>query len=76
MQARRLFTYLGLLLVIVGGGRLFMQLGVTGLSNFLWGMFAMGILLLAREPVRELSERVRALEAQLARYGNDNRTAP
>jgi hypothetical protein len=76
MPARKLLAYLGLLLMLVGGGRLFMQLGVTGLSNLLWGMFAMGILLLAREPVRELSERVRALEAQLARYGIDNGTTP
>ena len=51
-----------LLLMLVGGGRLFMQLGVTGLSNLLWGMFAMGLLLLAREPVRELSEESEGFE--------------
>jgi len=64
MKARFL-GYVGLVLMMVGGGRLFMQLGVSGLSNFLWGMFAIGILLMAREPVRRLSARVQVLEAQL-----------
>ena len=66
----RLLGYIGIVLMVVGGGRLFMQLGVSGPSNFLWGMFAIGILLMAREPVRRLSARVQALEAQLAALQN------
>jgi hypothetical protein len=65
MQAR-FWGYLGIVLMTVGGGRLFMLLGVSGASNFLWAMFAFGILLIAREPVRTLSVRVQALEAELA----------
>jgi hypothetical protein len=52
-------------MMVVGGTRLSMQLGLSGLSTSFWAIFAIGIVLVARDPVRELSERVHALEAQL-----------
>lgn len=66
MKLRPALTYVGIVLMVAGGARLSMQLGLTGLANIPWAMFAMGILFSARAPVRELAERVRVLEAQIA----------
>ena len=71
MRSRSFLRVLGVLMMVVGGTRLSMQLGLSGLSASFYAIFAIGIVLVARDPVRELSERVRALEAQLARQADD-----
>jgi hypothetical protein len=72
MKSQSVLTYIGLVLIVVGGASLSIQLGLTGLGNVPWAMFAIGILLVIRDSVRQLSERVRALEAQLARGRSDS----
>jgi hypothetical protein len=71
----RLFSSVGVVLMVVGATRLSVQLGLMGVSSALFAIFAVGIVLLARAPVRELSARLRALEEQLQRHTNDNRLA-
>ena len=66
MNSRSPLLYLGIVLMVVGGTRLAMSIGLTGLSSGLWAIFAIGILITAREPTRQLAERVRLLEARLA----------
>ena len=75
MTSRRILRLLGVVLMVAGGTRLSMQLGLSGLSNAFWAIFAIGIILVARDPVRELSERVHALEAQLARHSGESGSA-
>jgi hypothetical protein len=75
MRFRSILTYVGLALMIVGGARLSLQLSLTGLGNLPWAMFAVGMLLVVRDSSRQLSDRVRALEAQLA-HGRSDITDP
>jgi len=70
MKFRPLLTYVGIVLMVAGGTRLSMQLGLTGLASIPWAMFAIGIVICARASDRELAERVRVLEAQIAQHGN------
>ncbi len=64
----KVLTYIGIVLMVSGGTEMSMQLGFSGPSSALWAIFAIGIVLVARDPVRQLSERVRVLEADLAHY--------
>jgi hypothetical protein len=66
MNSRSPLLYLGIVLMVVGGTRLAMSMGLTGLSSGFWAIFAVGLLLTSREPARQLAERVRLLEAKLA----------
>ena len=66
MNYRSPLLYLGIVLMVVGGTRLAMSMGLTGLSSGFWALFATGILLTSREPARQLAVRVRLLEAKLA----------
>jgi hypothetical protein len=75
MNGRSLLRYLGIVLLVGGATRLSVQLELMGISSALFAVFAVGILLIARDPVRELSARVRSLEEQLARYRNEDRLA-
>jgi hypothetical protein len=70
MKLRPALNYVGIVLMVVGGTRLSLQLGLTGLSNVPWAMFAVGIVICARAADRELAERVRVLEAQIAHDGS------
>jgi hypothetical protein len=66
MKLRPTLMTVGILLMVLGGARLSLQLGLTGLANIPWAMFALGILICARASDRELAERVRVLESQIA----------
>jgi len=66
MNSRSPLLYVGIVLMVVGSTRLALSMGLTGLSVGLWAIFALGILLISREPARQLAERVRLLEAKLA----------
>jgi hypothetical protein len=71
MKFQSVLTTVGLVLMVVGGAQLSLQLGVTGLGNLPLAMFALGILLVVRDSSRQLSERVRVLEAKLAHGRGD-----
>lgn len=66
MNSRSPLRILGVLLMVVGGTRLAMNIGLTGWSSGFWAIFALGILLTSHEPTRQLAKRVRLLEAKLA----------
>ncbi len=65
MNTRSTLLYVGIVLVAGAGSKLSTLMGLTGFSAALFALFALGILLVAREPARQLTERVRVLEAKL-----------
>ena len=69
MKLQPTLMTVGIVLMVVGGTRLSMQLGLTGLANIPWAMFALGILLCARASDRELAMRVRVLESRITHGG-------
>jgi hypothetical protein len=68
MNTRSTLLLLGIVLMAVGGTRLSMQIGLTGFNSALFAILSIGIVLVAREPARQLSARVRILEEKLEQY--------
>ena len=66
MNIRSVLPYIGIALMAGAGSRLSTQLELSGFNSALFAMFAIGIVLIAIEPSRRLSERVQLLEARLA----------
>ena len=68
MNARSTLLYVGILLTVGAATRLSVHMGLSGFSTALPAIFAVGIFLVAREPARQLSERVRILEAKIQEH--------
>jgi hypothetical protein len=65
MNARSILLYVGIALTVGAATRLSIHMGLTGFSIALPSIYAVGILLVAREPTRQLSDRIRVLESKL-----------
>ena len=66
MDAKSLLLYVGIALMAISAGRLSTSLGLSDFLDRSLYLFAGGIILVARESSRQLSNRVRLLEAMLA----------
>jgi len=75
MKGRFISVSVGMFMLLLGGSRVSMLVGLSGLSSSWFAIFAIGIVVVASAPIRQLSERVRSLEVQLAQARSEGQLA-